>query len=579
MMRGEKSMATAVRGVDGKITIESTRIKSVKEKSFWYKVPVVRGVLNFISMLSLGIKTLMRSSEVFTEGEVEPSKFEKWLSEKLKIDIMQIVMVFAVVLGLGLAIGLFFVLPQFLVSLFFKIPSIPQPSNIVKDIIEGVLRLGIFVLYVVFCAKVPDVKRVFMYHGAEHKTINCFEHEQELTVENVKTHNKIHNRCGTTFMVLVMVISIIVFSLSSWVFFEQLGWANNVWTRVGIRLLLLPLVAGVSYEILKLLALSDNIIVRIIRWPGLQLQRLTTKEPDDKMIEVAIAAFNTVYDMDRDESIPLKTFEIMLPLTQAKSAISKILPQPEFEACEIDWILCDVLSINRDKLETVAFISRQDLDKCEKLAKERATHIPLQYVLGYTNFYGYNILVKNGVLIPRPETELLCEQVVKRANGKKILDLCTGSGAIAIATKLSAVCEVVASDVSEAALEVAKYNAEVLSADVNFVQSDLFESVEGKFDVIVSNPPYIPTSDISSLDSEVKDYEPMLALDGGADGLDFYRRIAKSAKDFLCENGTLLLEIGIGQAENVQALLTDDFKNVEALNDYENIPRIVIANI
>lgn len=578
-MRGEKSMATAVRGVDGKITIESSRIKSLREKSFWYKVPVVRGVLNFISMLSLGIKTLMRSSEVFTEGEVEPSKFEKWISEKLKIDIMQIVMVFAVVLGLGLAIGLFFILPQFLVSLFFKIPNIPQPSNVLKDVIEGVLRLLIFVLYVVFCAKVPDVKRVFMYHGAEHKTINCFEHEEELTVENVKAHSKIHNRCGTTFMVLVMVISIIVFSLSSWVFFEKLGWVNNVWTRVGVRLLLLPLVAGVSYEILKLLALSDNIIVRIIRWPGLQLQRLTTKEPDDKMIEVAIAAFNTVYDMDRDESIPEKTFEIKLPLDQAKAELSKILPQPEFEACEVEWILCDVLGIGRDKLETTAFLSRQDLDKCVKIAKERATHIPLQYVLGYTNFYGYNILVKNGVLIPRPETELLCEQVVKRATGKRILDLCTGSGAIAIATKLSAVCDVQASDLSDAALEIARYNAEVLSADVKFVQSDLFENIEGKFDIIVSNPPYIPTAEISALETEVKDYEPIIALDGGTDGLDFYRRIAQAAKNFLNENGTLILEIGIGQAEDVQTLLKNNFTSVEILNDYADIPRIVIANI
>ncbi|MEG2453336.1 MAG: DUF1385 domain-containing protein, partial [Clostridia bacterium] len=271
MMRGERSMATAVRDASGKITVESKYITPIKQKSIWYRVPILRGVLNFVSMMVLGTKTLMRSSEVF--GDVtEPSKFENWLSKKMKVDMMQMVMGFAVVLGIALAIGLFFILPQLLTSLFFKIPILASAPNVVKDISEGVIRLVIFVLYVLMCSKVPDVKRVFMYHGAEHKTINAFEHEEELTVQNIQKYTTIHKRCGTTFMFLVMIISIILFSLSSWLFYETLGWPNNIWTRIGIRLVLLPLVAGVSYEVLKLLALSDNIVVRFIRWPGLLLQ-------------------------------------------------------------------------------------------------------------------------------------------------------------------------------------------------------------------------------------------------------------------------------------------------------------------
>lgn len=576
MMRGNKSMATAVRTSSGEITVESKRIKSAKEKSFWHRVPIIRGVLNFVSMLFLGTSVLLRSSEVFGETE-EPTKFEKWLSEKLKVDIMQLVMVLGVVLGLALAIALFFILPQILTTLIFKIPSINSASLVVKDITEGIIRLAIFIIYVLLCAKVEDVKRVFMYHGAEHKTINAFEHGEELTVENVQKYSTVHNRCGTTFMFLVMVVSIILFALTGWLTFNVFGWTDNIWTRIGVRLLLLPLVAGVSYEILKLLALSDNIIVRILRWPGLLLQKLTTKQPNDSMVEVAITAFNTVFAMDNDETIPERVFDIKIPYKTAREKIEKILPETEFESADIDWIFCDVLHIKRNELKTVTFISEDNFNRAEKLAEERAKHIPLQYVLGYTDFYGFNIIVKQGVLIPRPETELLAEQVIKQAECKRVLDLCTGSGAIAVAVKLNTQCEVTAIDISDKALELARYNADINSAEIDFIKSDMFENVKGKFDIIVSNPPYIPTSDIEDLSAEVKDFEPKLALDGGSDGLDFYRHIADNVLDYLNKDGILMLEIGIGQAEEVKSLLSEKFNDIKIINDYNQIPRIIVA--
>lgn len=226
-------------------------------------------------------------------------------------------------------------LPQFLTELLFKVPALNALSGSVRDVvfsvIEGLIRLVIFVAYVAICSCVPDVKRVFMYHGAEHKTINAFEHDEELTVENVQKYSTIHKRCGTTFMVLVMVVSIIVLAFAGWLTVDVFGWPNNAGIKFAVRIVMIPLVAGISYEILKLLALSDNIVVRIIRWPGLQLQRLTTRQPDDDMVEVAIVAFKTVYEMDADETIPERTFDIGKPYKDAREQVEKILPADKFD--------------------------------------------------------------------------------------------------------------------------------------------------------------------------------------------------------------------------------------------------------
>jgi HemK-related putative methylase/protein-(glutamine-N5) methyltransferase, release factor-specific len=253
------------------------------------------------------------------------------------------------------------------------------------------------------------------------------------------------------------------------------------------------------------------------------------------------------------------------------------LPEPEFEASDVDWIFTEVLGLKRAELSKVKTIKVSDFARAEAFAKERATHKPLQYVLGNTEFYGKKLEVKEGVLIPRPETELLTEEVIKLAEGKTVLDLCTGSGAIAIAVKLETSCTVTASDVSDVAIEVAKRNAELNGVEIEIIKSDLFNDITGKFDIIVSNPPYIPTADVAGLMSEVKDYEPLLALDGGADGLDIIRRIAEDAKTRLNDGGILLLEIGIGQADAVTALLSG-YADVTVMNDYDNIPRIVKAS-
>lgn len=577
MMRGSGSMATAVRDSVGEIEIEAKRITPTAEKNIFYKIPIIRGVLNFVTMLASGTSTLLRSSEVFGDV-VEPSKFDKWVSKTFKLDMMKVVIWFSVFLGIALAVGLFVFLPQFLTTLLFKIPALDALTqrDVVFSVIEGAIRLIIFILYVVFCSLVPDVKRVFMYHGAEHKTINAFEHDEELTVENVRKYSTIHKRCGTTFMVLVMIVSILVLALTGWLTSDVFGWPNNFGIKLAVRLVMLPLIAGISYEILKLLAKSDNIIVRIIRWPGLQLQRLTTKQPDDGMLEVAIAAFNKVYQMDNDKSIPECKFEMRQSYADARKQVEETLGA-NFEKSDVDWILAEVTGKSRASLPLVKSLTKAQVDNAVGFAKERNSGRPLQYVLGYTEFYGLRMNVREGVLIPRPETEYVAEQTIKVAADKKVLDLCTGSGAIAIAVKKNVNCEMTACDISETAAAVANENAELNGVDIDVVVSDLFEKIEGKFDVIVSNPPYVRSGDIASLDDVVKDYEPQNALDGGTDGLDFYRRIAAKSRDYMNENGTLILEIGINEAEAVKDILAEKFGSVEVLKDLEGIDRIVIA--
>ena len=292
MMRSpaDERMSIAVRKEDGSIVIESSPATPLTRKNKFYALPIVRGVVNFVSMLVMGYQTLTTSARLYGLEEEEPSKFEKWLSEKLGKSTETIVMGTAMVLAVILAVGLFIMLPSFVSQLFKKIIE----NRVVVNLIEGLTRLVIFLLYMIAATSVPDVKRVFMYHGAEHKTIACFEAGEALTPENAKKHTRFHPRCGTSFLLIVMVISLL--------FFSVFGWDANYLTRVFSRLMLMPVVAGISYEVLKYLGKHDNALVRVLRAPGIFLQRLTTKEPDDDMLEVAIAAFNAcTYDKYKAE--------------------------------------------------------------------------------------------------------------------------------------------------------------------------------------------------------------------------------------------------------------------------------------
>lgn len=577
MMRGAKSMALAVRDPEGNLLITTQRLK--KKKGIISRIPVIRGAIIFFQTMIIGVKILLKSAEVYSEEEGE-----KGISNGGAF--------FAVFLGLAFSVGLFIFLPSLISDgSTFLIEKIWGVRNdVLTSVIEGVTRLLIFLIYLVLVSLLKDIRRTFMYHGAEHKTINCFEKDLELNVENVKNCSRLHDRCGTNFLFLVILISILLFTISNTVF----NWAssyNPVWLfftkwygKIIVRLFFMPLVAGISYELLKFLAkLPDNLFVRIIKYPGLALQYITTKEPDDSMIEVAIRAFSAVEKMDADETLPEVNWE-ELEFTPIYHELSLKLRMSGIGQSEADWIFVHILKTDRLSLKTQKYIKRSQYYKAKKIVEQRtAKGLPLQYLLGETDFCGNIIQVDANVLIPRFETEILADTAIEQAKkisktgaGLKILDIGTGSGCIAItAARELKDAKITASDISPSALKVAKKNAKNLN-NIEFVESDLFEKIQGTFDIIVSNPPYIKTADLANLPKEVK-AEPRKALDGGDDGLIIINKIIKDAPNHLLSGGILLMETGFGQPPIVMEMLKNDFKDCAAINDLDGIERIVIA--
>ena len=253
------------------------------------------------------------------------------------------------------------------------------------------------------------------------------------------------------------------------------------------------------------------------------------------------------------------------------------------EFADIDWIVVEVTGKSRSMIQFIEQFSSEEMSKIMDAVQKRLKHIPLGYIFGKSYFYGREFKVDENVLIPRQDTEILiekiCDDIKLRQEKVSVLDIGTGSGAIAITIQKETDSKVLAVDVSEKALKIAKQNAKTLEADVDFVKSDLFENVEGKFDFIVSNPPYIETNVIETLEDEVKLNEPILALDGGDDGLDFYRKIVKISPRYLNKGGKLYFEIGYNQAEALKNLMKDKFKNIIVYKDYGNNDRVVVGEI
>lgn len=291
MMKGPKSYALAVRKPDNEIEVKVTEYKSFGEKHKGFSIPILRGVVNFIESLYIGMKTLMDSSEYFEEEETADGKAK---SEETKVDAEAgkeekkdssntAYLVGTLAVSLIIAIGVFMLLPAFLANFLYKVID----NDFVVNLAEGLLRLAIFLGYVALIAQMEDIKRTFMYHGAEHKSINCMEAGMDLTVENVRKASRFHKRCGTSFVFIVMFISIFVFMFVR---------TDIMWLRLVSRVALIPVIAGISYEFIRYAGKHQNACSNILSAPGLWVQKLTTKEPDDDMIEVAIKSVEGVID-------------------------------------------------------------------------------------------------------------------------------------------------------------------------------------------------------------------------------------------------------------------------------------------
>lgn len=289
MMRNKDKYAVAVRQPDGSIVVDEQEYKGLTSKCKLFQLPFIRGIFSFIDSLVLGVKTLTFSAQFFDEDyESEPDKLEQWVSAKFGDKAEKVIMGFTVCISVIIAIALFMVLPLFIADVMERYVSWVRPAHV--PIIEGIVKIVLFIAYLLLISLMDDIKRTFMYHGAEHKCINCIENGHILTVNNVKKSSRFHKRCGTSFLLIVLVISILLFIVVT---------PKTVWLRYLTRILLVPVIAGVSYEFIRKAGSSNNKIINALSMPGLWMQKITTKEPTEDMIEVAIEAVEAVFDWEQ----------------------------------------------------------------------------------------------------------------------------------------------------------------------------------------------------------------------------------------------------------------------------------------
>lgn len=568
MMRGNKSLATAVRTPKGNIEINYKDNRPITKKHPILNIPFLRGFFVLIESMKIGMESLNYSASFLDDEDEEPTKFELWLEKKLGKRANDVIIGFTMIISFIFSIGLFVALPTGIAAIFKNMGA----SNLALNLIEAFIRISILIGYMYVISKMKDIYRLFQYHGAEHKTIFCYESMEELTVENVRKQPRLHPRCGTNFMFLIMFVSIVIFSCTGW---------GGIVERLLLRIILIPVVTGISYELIKWLGKSDGKLARIIAYPGLKLQLLTTKEPDDSQIEVAIASLKAAEGIEDLN----KTIEELI------NTGTKTLKDNGIDTARLDTELLLGNVIEKERLYLITHkeetIGKDQCDEFFELIEKRRKKMPVKYILNKCEFMGIDLHVEEGVLIPRDDTELLVDEVLKNISEddeKQICDLCCGSGAIGIS--LACLRKNIKVDLLDyypipekvTLINIEKHN---LQERVSFSKSDLLDvsiKASKKYDIIVSNPPYIEEEEIEKLMDDVQKYEPHTALSGGIDGLDFYKKIVNQSIEVLNENGILAFEIGYNQGKAVKSLMEEkNFKDVRVIKDFASLDRIVIG--
>ena len=547
MMQGPDKRSIVVRGPEGIVT----KVEPLKKRTGIAKWPLIRGVVNFASSMVSGVKALMYSAAFFPEEEdAKPSKFDEWLEKKLGSEKMEkAVISFSVVLGVLFSVGLFFLLPTLISGLFDRVIH----SAVIRSLIEGVIRIAIFMGYMILISKMKDMKRVFSYHGAEHKTIRCYEAQLPLTVENCRGMTRLHPRCGTSFLFVVVMISILLFALVSAVLPT-----SNMLVRLVVRLALLPFVVAISYEFNRLVGRHDNWLTRILTAPGMWFQNFTTNEPDDSMLDLYLQARRALLPTEGENAAAAA--RELLAFASGKS-VAAVLADANLYASE------------QIEADLNGYVNRM------------LAHEPLPYILGQWDFYGISLEVTPDVLIPRDDTmavtDLALEVLRTGHPSPRVLDLCCGSGCIglAIAHQLPD-AHVTLADISRPALAVAKRNIKRLKLmnRVTAIGLDAKKpapSFVGTLDALVCNPPYVTAEEMTQLEPSVRDYEPALALDGGADGLDFYRAVAENFTRLIASGGYLCFEFGLGQHVAVSMILQEyGYTDIALRKDLRGVIRV-----
>ena len=553
MLRNKKREAIGRVDKEGNITVEINNINSNIDKDTFtiYDVPIIRGIISMVYMISSSVPYIIRSSQNVlkntTKEDVEVDKFE---------------IVSAYIIAITIILILLAAIPNFISTFLY---------DGIRNIAQAIMQIVAFVIYILILAKVDVLKTVFEYHGAEHKVANAYEelNKKDITVENVK--KKL--RCVGNFVVylffLILAITLIIPS-------------NNLIFKTIIQVLLLPFLVGVSYEFVMYTNYLPKFL-KFLAYPAMSIQFITTREPSNDKIELAIYTLFGCIDGEKLVNVD-KCIENYL----SKNKKVKM----EFERKDALSIIASIKHMDINKLYAIS--NEVTLNYNERIKLTRLLNklyieqVPLSYVIGEVNFYKEKYVVNQNVLIPRPDSEILVETAIKYINGENLntmIDMCTGSGCLGISiSKNSSLKHALLVDISGDALNVANKNISLneMNLKCTTLRSNLFDNLplkEIKYDIIVSNPPYIPSSEINNLDESVKKYEPLLALDGGKSGMDYYKKILNKASEYLNSNGLLIFEIGFDELEKFKKLIVNynRYKLLECIKDFGNNDRVVVC--
>ena len=521
-----------------------TEIKSEREDVNFdaISLPFFRGIAYFIFGIYLFIKNLLVDN------------YEKFNKKSTFLT------VFYVFLTIILTFSAFVLVPYFCMLALVE----HFVNYYVACFVIAIIRIFLLTATLFVFKFIPVFKQIYRHNAGANLAV--FERQNDYTL-------------STNFLSFFVTILYFCFFILSFTSFSI-----NPILNLFANLAIIYIIIGATYEMLKLLEFNDGIFVLIFVKP---FSYFVTEKPGITEKNIAIAAIKETKLMIENknrENIKQTNGEIAI-----SSVIAEVKDKLEkagiVEESETDRLICECLNCNRTQLKLKSFITKEEHKKILAVAEKRSKHIPLNKIFNKANFFGYDFYIDKNVLAPRQETELLVEEILKEIKDKnqeklKILDLCTGSGCIAIVLAKKCTAKIFASDVSEAALKIAKKNAENFDVKIKFINSDLFKNIKRtKFDIIVSNPPYIKSKEILALDDEVKKYDPIISLDGGEDGLYFYKEIIKHSPDFLKKNGRIFFEIGFDQANSVKKLLQNNFENITIRKDYGGKDRIVVATI
>ena len=546
----------------GEIKLNSSKTKKSLSNLLW--IPFLRGIMIFFYGMYEYFYFLSESARF---GEIENQKLpaEEKVSKKLGVSSAAIFWFLFTFLVAFAGIFAFNIVPSLIVR------EIVSVSAVARNAILGALKVAIFYLFVIMLKIIPSFRAYYRFNGAINACKNL--KNTDATTKSTATSSQNLSTNFLCFVVFCFAIHFFVVSL--------IGLEANFFLLILFNIGMFAIATSVCYEFLKLFESRKLLVSRIV---AAVLCFPVTNKPTRTELEVCLGAQEELDTMTKDKTrIEIDGKDENIALSSVLCETKNILASHDIDdPSEAEWLVATVLGKNRTEMKLTPTISRGELQKIRDAVALRIKHMPLSKIFGFTEFYGMKFYVDKNVLSPRPETELVCEQAISLINShnfKKVLDLCTGSGAIAITLAKNTKSKVEACDISRSALKIAEKNAKSLGAKVNFFESNMFSGLKknSKFDIIVSNPPYISTKEIQLLDEEVKNHDPHISLDGGDDGLDFYRIIAENAPTFLKNDGMLVLEIGDGQANAVKKLLSANFKNTKIIKDYNNIQRIVIA--